>query len=231
MLLMLWMAVGRIHMRWHAAIGRSTVWWVVAHWRIGHHLTRGCWWRHGVAMTSACLTWILMARLLMARILVIGKVAPARIAGGRRALGKGILAIGSKGVLSVGGVCFVAERHQLTCRRLCTAWEAVLVTWIRHQAGRVAIWSMLGYVAPAGTGMAGGVARASRGSVWVVVVILDFESVLVVDGLGPWPPRPACALQFAAATATTVTLVARGGIWHRRCVARRRSIAVRRFWA
>lgn len=28
---MLWMSV-RIHVRWHATIGRSTVWWVVAHW-------------------------------------------------------------------------------------------------------------------------------------------------------------------------------------------------------
>jgi len=172
----------------------------------------------------------LMAWVLMARILVIGKVAAAWIASRRGPLSKGILPIRGKGVLSVGGVCLVAERHQLTCRRLCAAWEAaVREAWIRHQAGGVAIRSMLGYVAPTSTGMAGRVARV-RG-VWVVVVILDIESVLMMDGLGPCPPRPVCAIQFAvaAATATAVTLVARGRIWYRRCVARRGSISVRGF--
>lgn len=141
-------------------------------------------------------------------------------------MSKRILAVRGKGVLSIGRVCLLTEGHQLTRGRLCAAREAAVgVAWIRHQAGRIAVGSMLGYVAPASTGMAGRMARVGRGSVWVVVV-LDLESVLM-DGLGPWPPRPACALQFAAAAATTLALVARGRIWDGRCVTRRGSISVR----
>jgi hypothetical protein len=219
---MLWMSIRRIHVRRHA-IRRSAVRWVVAHWRIRHHVPGGRR-RHGVAMSSACL-----ARVLMAGVLIFGKVAGTRICSRSGALGKRILSIGRKGILSIGGMCVVAKRNQLACRRLGgAAWEGIWEAWIRHQAWSVAVGGMLGNVAPASTGMAGRGARASRWGVWVVVVvILDVERVLMVDGLGPWPPRPACALQFAAAAAAAVALKARGRVWYGGCVARRGSVSVR----
>lgn len=218
---MLCMSIRRIHVRRHA-IRRPAVWWVVAHWRIRHHVPRGRW-RHGVAMASAWRT-----RVLMARVLVFGKVASSRICSRRGALGKGILSIGRKGILSIGGVCVVAKRNQLARRRLgAAAGEGIWEAWIRHQAWGVAVGGMLGNVAPASTGMARRVARAGRRGVWVVVVvILAVERVLVVDGLGPWPPRPACALQLAAAAAAAVAREARGRVWYGGCVARRGSVAV-----
>lgn len=66
--------------------------------------------------------------------------------------------------------------------------------------------------------------------IWVVVVVVVFDiQRFLVDGLRPWPSRPAYALQFASTATAAVAFVAGRGVGHLCCVARRGSFVMRDF--